>query len=378
MNNRRWLVPVVSILLLLSLVFAGGCEIISNTETTTTAVQTQITTTDTSATTGLTLSVASGESLESIVDVVARVKPSVVAINVKSIVTGYDIFGRPYSQEQEGAGSGWIISSDGLIVTNHHVVAGASGIMVTFNDGSSLPVDISTVKTDLFTDLAIMKVEAAGLPAVTIGDADTLKEGEWVVAIGNSLGEGIRVTQGIVSRKGASITDENGLRITGLIETDAVINPGNSGGPLVNMAGEVIGITNAKTVATGVEGVGYAISINTAVPIIQELVDKGYIVRPYLGTGTETMNSSYAFWYRLQAVAGALVTTVDADSPAAQAGLQVKDIIVRFNGQNITSSSELIDAIQKAEIGQEVEIGYWRGSDQFTVKVTIAETPSPQ
>lgn len=377
MRIRRWTVPIVSILLILSLMFAGGCEIISNTETTTTTGQTQLTTAGTSTTTGLTLSIASGESLESIADVVAVVKPSVVAINVKSIVTGYDIFGRAYSQEQEGAGSGWIISSDGLIVTNNHVVEDATSIMVTFNDGSSLPVDIGTVKTDLFTDLAIMKVEAAGLPAVTIGDSDKLREGEWVVAIGNSLGEGIRVTQGIVSRKGASITDENGLKIIGLIETDAVINPGNSGGPLVNMAGEVIGITNAKTVATGVEGVGYAISINAATPIIQELVSKGYIMRPYLGVDTETMNSSYAFWYRLQSVAGALVTTVDTDSPAAQAGLQVKDIIVRFNGQNITSSSELIDAIQKAEIGQEVEIVYWRGSDKFTVKVTLAETPRP-
>jgi serine protease Do len=381
MKIRKSILPIALISLAVSLMLASGCQLIQKTETTTTSTTTSAGETQpTVSTTGIDLSnpVSSGEPLSSIADVVAKVKPSVVAINVKATVTGYDMFGRPYSQEQEDAGSGWIISTDGWVVTNTHVVAGATSIMVTLDDGRSLPVDIKTVKTDAISDLAVMKVDATGLPAVSIGDSDKLRVGDWVIAIGNSLGEGIRVTQGIVSRENVSITDENGQEISGLIETDAVINPGNSGGPLVNMAGEVIGITNAKAVATGVEGVGYAISVNEAAPIIQELVNKGYIVRPYLGVDTVTMNASYAFWYGLRATQGALVTAVNADSPAGKAGFQINDIIVKFNGQNITSSSQLTDAIQQAGIGQEVEIVYWHGADQITVTVTLTETPNPQ
>ncbi|MBN1643291.1 MAG: trypsin-like peptidase domain-containing protein [Dehalococcoidales bacterium] len=380
MNIKRWVLPIISLFLILSLVLTAGCQLLQtsgNTSTTAAAITTTTTVTQSSSN-GLSLSVGSGQPLSSIAEVVARVKPSVVAINVKATVTVYDIFGRAYSQEQEGAGSGWIISGDGLIVTNTHVIEGASSIMVTLDDGRSLPVDIDSVKADAFTDLAVMKVDATNLPAVTIGDSDKLREGDWVVAIGNSLGEGIRVTQGIVSRKNVLVTDDTGQEISGLIETDAVINPGNSGGPLVNMAGEVVGITNAKKVIAGVEGVGYAISINEAVPIVQTLIAQGYIVRPYLGISTETMNDSYAFWYQLHVSQGALITGVGSGSPAEEAGLQVKDIIVKFNGQDIITSAQLTKAIQQAEIGQEVEIVYWRGSSQYTTKATLIETPNPQ
>jgi serine protease Do len=306
------------------------------------------------------------------------VKPSVVAINVKATVTTYDIFGRAYQQEGEGAGSGWIISSDGLIVTNNHVIAGATSIMITFNDGSSLPVDLKNVKADAISDLAVLKVDATGLPALKIGDSNLLREGDWVVAIGNSLGEGIRVTQGIVSRKDVSMQDENGQTLQGLIETDATINPGNSGGPLVNMAGEVIGITNAKEVATGVEGVGYAISSNEASPLIQDLINVGYIVRPYLGVSAETIvNDYYAYWYNLSVNSGVRITSVDAVSPAGKAGLQVNDVIVKFNGQDITDTQQLIDAINQAQVGQSVDLTYYRGSVEQTINIVLTETPIP-
>jgi serine protease Do len=379
MLKTRFIQVSVALIMALVLITTSGCQLVTKVqdETTTesTTQQTEVITTNPS--TQIQITSTTSQPLASIADVVTKVKPSVVAITVKATVTTYDMFGRAYSQEQEGAGSGWIISANGLIVTNNHVVEGATSIMVTFNDGSSLPVDIKTIKYDAISDLAVMQVTATGLPVVTIGDSDKLREGDWVIAIGNSLGEGIRVTQGIVSRQDVSITDDNGQEKSGLIETDAVINPGNSGGPLVNMAGEVIGITNAKTVATGVEGVGYAIGINVAIPIIQELINKGYIVRPYLGIDTETMNSSYAFWYRLQSIPGALVTTVSSNSPADKADLRVKDIIVKFNGQNITSSSELSEAIQQVVIGQEVEIVYWRGANLLTIKVILTETPKP-
>jgi serine protease Do len=379
MKIRSLVLPIITILFALSLVVTSGCQFLTIPPKTSTTIVAGNTTSI--STTHVTIPIASGtaQPLPSIADVVANVKPSVVAINVKATVTTYDIFGRAYQQEQEGAGSGWIISSDGLIVTNNHVVDGATSIMVTFDDGSSLPVDLKNVKADALSDLAVLKVDAAGLPALKIGDSTKLREGDWVVAIGNSLGEGIRVTQGIVSRKDVSMQDENGQTFEGLIETDATINPGNSGGPLLNMAGEVIGITNAKRVQTGVEGVGYAISSNEASPLIQDLINNGYIVRPYLGVSTETIvNNSYARWYGLKVNSGVRITAVGADSPAGKAGLQVNDVIVKFNGQDIIDAQQLIDVINKAQVGQTVEMSYWHGSVEQTINIMLTETPKPQ
>jgi serine protease Do len=378
MKIRNLVLPVITMLFALSLVITSGCQFLTTSPKT--ATTTVAGNTTSISTTHVTIPVATGtaQPLPSIADVVAMVKPSVVAINVKATVTNYDIFGRAYQQEGAGAGSGWIISSDGLIVTNNHVIAGATSIMITFNDGSSLPVDLKNVRADAISDLAVLKVDATGLPALKIGDSNLLREGDWVVAIGNSLGEGIRVTQGIVSRKDVSMQDENGQTLQGLIETDATINPGNSGGPLVNMAGEVIGITNAKEVATGVEGVGYAISSNEASPLIQDLINVGYIVRPYLGVSAETIvNDYYAYWYNLSVNSGLRITSVDAASPAGKAGLQVNDVIVKFNGQDITDTQQLIDAINQAKVGQSVDLTYYRGSVKQTINVVLTETPIP-
>ena len=375
MKIRNLVLPIITILFVLSLTVTSGCQFLTLPQKTSSTTISGNTTAI--STTHVTIPVASGtaQPLPSIADVVAMVKPSVVAINVK--VSGYDIFGRP--AEGDGAGSGWIISSDGLIVTNNHVVDGATSIMVTFNDGSSLPVDLKNVKADALSDLAVLKVNATGLPALKIGDSTKLREGDWVVAIGNSLGEGIRVTQGIVSRKNVSMQADNGQTLQGLIETDATINPGNSGGPLVNMAGEVIGITNAKQVATGVENVGYAISSNEASPLIQDLINNGYIVRPYLGVSTETIvNNAYARWYGLKVNSGVRITAVGTDSPAGKASLQVNDVIVKFNGQDITDSQQLVDFINKAQVGQTADVTYYRGSVEQTINIVLTETPKPQ
>ena len=377
MKIKHIISPIVLILFTAALALTSGCQLITGTQTTTTTRQGNAPLTSLTHTQITTVS-GTAQPLPSIADVVAVVKPSVVAINVKAIVTVQDFFGRSVQQEQDGAGSGWIISADGLIVTNNHVVDGATSIMITFDDGSSLPVDLKTVRTDSLTDLAVMKVDAIGLPAVKIGDSSKLREGDWVVAIGNSLGEGIRVTQGIVSRKNVSMQDENGNTLEGLIETDATINPGNSGGPLLNLAGQVIGITNAKRVQTGVEGVGYAISSNEASPIIQDLINVGYIVRPFLGVSTETItNNSYARWYGLKVNAGVRVINVGADSPAAKIGIQVNDVIVKFNGEDIADSQVLVTAINHAKVGQTVEIVYWHGANKQTTNITLAETPKP-
>jgi len=208
--------------------------------------------------------------LPSIADVVAAVKPSVVAIDTE--VT-FNAFHRSFTQA--GAGSGWILDENGIIVTNNHVVAGAESITVTLDDGRTFPVDINRVATDPLTDLAILKINAENLPAANIGDSSALRIGDWVVAIGNSLGLGISAASGIVSGLEISLPLSSGQRLDDLVQTDAAINPGNSGGPLVNMKGEVIGITSVKVAAVGVEGLGYAISINQAMPIIEELITNG-------------------------------------------------------------------------------------------------------
>lgn len=309
--------------------------------------------------------------LPDLVSVVAKVKPSVVAINTE--VVSYDIFNRPFTQE--GAGSGWIIDKDGLIVTNNHVVAGAETITVTLADGRTFPAGV--VGADALTDLAVLRVNDTNLPEADIGDSDELRIGEWVLAIGNALGMGITAKEGIVSRQGVSIPVSQGQTLADLIETSAAINPGNSGGPLVNMAGEVIAITSAKIAQVGVEGMGYAISSNTAIPIIEELVQKGYVIRSWLGVVLYTVDQYAVFRYKLAVDKGTLITEVAPGSPADKAGLAVGDVIVSFADKEITTAQELIKAIHSSQIGQEVEITYWRGETKNTTHAILIERPPP-
>jgi len=312
-------------------------------------------------------------ALPNIADVVAQVKPSVVAINTE--VETFDFFNRPFTQE--GAGSGWIIDKNGIIVTNNHVVEGAKTITVTMDDGSTYTVNPSAVFTDALNDLAIIKIKAQNLPAVKIGDSSKLRVGEWVVAIGNALGQGIRATEGIASRKNVSIQVAPGQTLYDLIETTAAINPGNSGGPLVNLAGEVVGITSAKIATAGVEGMGYAISTETAVPIIEELIKNGYVTRPWLGVVLYTVDQFAVLRYNLAVNEGVLITEVVSNSPADKAGLKPGDVITSFAGQKITNSEQLIRAILVTGIGQKAEITFWRGNTKQTTQVMLAESPHP-
>jgi len=304
------------------------------------------------------------------VSVVAKVKPSVVAINTE--VMSYDIFNRQYTSE--GAGSGWIISADGYIATNNHVIEGATNISVTFEDESSAPAVV--VGADAISDLAVLKVERTGLTAATIGDSSEVQIGEWVMAIGNALGEGISATQGIVSRSGASISVDNGQTLYDLIQTSTAINPGNSGGPLVNMAGEVVGITSAKLAAVGVEGMGYAISTKTAIPILESLAEKGYVIRPYLGVRMESVSPWVQTRYSLAVDYGAFLVQVVSPSPAANAGLKSGDVITYFNGFKIETAADCQQAIRSALVGETVEIKYYRGSTEYTAQATLIETPA--
>jgi len=288
--------------------------------------------------------------LPSIADVVAKVRPSVVAINTE--VVTYDFFNQPYTQE--GAGSGWIIDESGYVVTNNHVVEGAESVTVTLSDDRVFTAEI--IRTDPRDDLAVIKINAEKLPAATIGDASKLEVGDWLVAIGNPLGLGISAKEGIVSRLGVPVSVSSGQTLYDLIETSAAINPGNSGGPLVNMAGEVVGITSLKIATTGVEGMGYAISINTALPIIEDLVTIGYVIRPWLGVVLYTVDEGIATRFGLAVNQGTLITEVGTNSPADEAGLEPGDVITGFEDREITNTDDLIQAIRTSQIGQMVKI----------------------
>ncbi len=310
-------------------------------------------------------------SLPNFAAVIAKVRPSVVAINTK--VTSQSIFG---AYTQEGAGSGWILDSSGLIVTNNHVVAGASDVTVTLEDGRFFPA--VKISTDPVSDLAVIKIDAKNLPAaLKFGDSNQLNVGDWVVAIGNSLGQGISATKGIVSALGVSVTADQGETLYDLIQTDAAINPGNSGGPLVDLAGEVIGINSIKVSQVGVEGMGYAISSQGAIPIIDSLVKTGFVVRPYLGVSLYTVDQTAISQLGLGVNTGALLTQVLPGGPAAQAGLRQYDVITVFNGKTIVTAQDLVNELHNAQIGQKAEVTYWRGSTQRTTYIILGRSPQP-
>jgi len=311
-------------------------------------------------------------TLLNIADVVAKVKPSVVSVTTE--VVTYDIFDRPFTQE--GAGSGWIIDKGGIIVTNNHVVEGAKNITVTLDDGRTFTADMNTVATDWLTDLAVFRIDAENLPAAAVGDSGKLRVGDWVVAIGNSLGQGISATTGIVSALGVSLPVSPGQTLYDLIQTDAAINPGNSGGPLVNLSGEVIGINSVKRAQVEVEGVGYAISASEAIPIVQQLITSGYVVRPFLGVqGLLTVDQAVVSYFNLKVNQGVLIRGIFAGGPADEAGLKTGDVIAQFGDLEITDINTLIRAIHSSQVGQSIEIIFWRGETESTTTATLMESP---
>ena len=305
-------------------------------------------------------------TLADFASVIAEVRPSVVAITTE--VSGYSVFG---AYTEEGAGSGWIIDLNGLIVTNNHVVEGASSVTVTLEDGRTFTA--KAVYSDAFSDLAVIKIDAQNLPAAKLGDSASLRVGDWVVAIGNSLGLGISATKGIVSAIGVSITESAGNTLYNLIQTDAAINPGNSGGPLVNLAGEVIGINSVKISDVGVEGMGYAISIEEASPILQQLISDGHISRPDMGANYYTVNQSISSRYNLAVSQGALVTQVTRNGPADKAGLRPGDVITAVDGTAVTAADGLQLLLQSYKVGQQVQVTYYRGNNKQMVSVMLAE-----
>lgn len=308
-----------------------------------------------------------------IIEVVDKVSPAVVSIVIKTI--DFDVFSGPVSGES-GIGTGFIVDKGGLIVTNSHVVSNVNGeYSVVLKDGTTYEVD--KIHMDQQNDLAILEIAARNLPTVDLGDSDRLKVGQKAVAIGNALGQFQNtVTVGVVSGIGRSITAGAGFgteqnTYESVIQTDAAINPGNSGGPLLNIAGQVIGINVATS--SGADNISFAIPANTLKPILESFITEGRIIKPYIGVSYQMIGKELAQLRRLPE--GAFVLRVANDTPADKAGLQRSDIILKFDGRGLGSELSLAKAISSKKVGDEVDLEVDRNGETLDLKVTLAEMP---
>lgn len=298
-------------------------------------------------------------------DIVEKCKDSVVEITTESASSGNSIFGQYVSQ---GAGSGVIISKDGYIVTNNHVVSGATSLKVTTTDGTEY--DASVVGKDSQTDLAVIKVDANNLQAATLGDSDILQVGDPAIAIGNPLGElGGTVTTGIISATDRQITIDDETMT--LLQTDAAINPGNSGGGLFNADGNLIGIVNAKESSTGIEGLGFAIPITPAQDIITELMQNGSVTsRPALNVSLYDYTSNNQGQYS-KYEDGCYIVQIVKNGAADKAGLKQNDRILSFDGEQVQSTSDVKNVLKKHKIGDTIKMVVERDSKKITVEITL-------
>ena len=299
-----------------------------------------------------------------------RVSPSVVHVAVK-LRPGNRARG-PGRERAEGAGSGFVFTPDGLILTNSHVVQRAIGIHVTLPDGHRHVADL--VGDDPGTDLAVLRISAgAPLPAVELGDSSRLKPGHLVVAIGNPLGFDATVTAGVVSALGRTMRATNGRLIDQVIQTDAALNPGNSGGPLINSRGQVVGVNTA--VVMGAQGICFAVPSNTARWVVPQLIRDGRVRRGWLGIVAQTVNFPRAAAHRAQLAlqSGVLITEVQEGSPAHRAGLRPRDVIVGLDGSAVAGVDDLHRVLTVDLIDRETEVAILRGPEQQTVRVVPAD-----
>ena len=270
---------------------------------------------------------------------------------------------------RHGMGSGFIVSADGYILTNAHVVADAADVTVRLSDRRELKAKV--IGADARTDVALLKVDATGLPTVKMGDAKSLKPGEWVAAIGSPFGLENSVTAGVVSATGRALPDSSYVPF---IQTDVAVNPGNSGGPLFNMAGEVIGINSQIFTRTGgYQGVSFAIPIDVALNVKDQLATGGRVVRGRLGVGIQEVTQPLAGSFGMKAATGALVTQVEKGSPAEAAGLKAGDVVLKLDGKAIERSGELARRIAETKPGTPATLELWRDGAAKEVAVTVGE-----
>ncbi len=321
---------------------------------------------------------------DAIPDMVSRVGPAVVRINTTTTISGRtdpffndpffrQFFGDQFSipskpQESHGLGSGFIVSTDGYILTNEHVIEGAGQIEVTLSS-TDKPFPARLVGSDKDLDLAVLKIEAGNaLPTVTLGDSNSVRVGDWVVAIGNPYGLDHTVTVGVISAKGRPMTIDD-RQYRNLLQTDASINPGNSGGPLLDLKGEMVGINTA--INSQAQGIGFAIPSSTVKSAIDDLINKGGVAHPWLGVYLQQLTESTAKSYGLNDPSGALLAEVVAGAPADKAGLAKGDVIISYNGNAVANPDQLVELVQGTGIGSQVEIQFIRNKETKTVLATI-------
>ena len=293
------------------------------------------------------------------------VGPAVVGITNKAVAR--DWFNNPV--QVEGAGSGVIFRKDGYIVTNNHVISGAKEIIVSLSDGRSLSGKL--VGADELTDLAVVKVDADDLPTAEFGNSDDIMVGEPAIAIGNPMGLEFQgsVTSGVISALNRSLEIDD--RVLKVVQTDAAINPGNSGGALVNADGKVIGINSAKIARSDIEGMGFAIPINTVKQIVDELMSSGKVTRPYLGVGIFDKETAGRYGYILNVDKGVYIENVTVNGPAYKAGLRQGDVILAIGDKETNKVSDVRNAILDSKVGDTVQVKYERNGRVSTVDVAL-------
>jgi Do/DeqQ family serine protease len=332
-----------------------------------------------------------------IADIVREVGPAVVRIDAsRTVQTGLppafqdpffrQFFGNnlpmpPSEQIQRGVGSGFITTADGRIITNAHVVAGADRVQVTLKDGRSFTGEV--MGADSVTDIAVIKIEAQGLPTVKVSNSDQIQPGEWAIAIGNPLGLDSTVTAGIISATGRT-SREVGVpdKRVDFIQTDAAINPGNSGGPLLNLNGEVIGVNTA--IIQGAQGLGFAIPMNTVQRISSQLIETGRVEHAYLGIQMVTLspemkdniNNDPNSPFNVEETEGVLIARVMPNSPAAQAGLRAGDVITAIEGQPVKEGAAVQQAVERSSVGQNLSLTLRRGGREQTLAVRPGNLPA--
>lgn len=332
---------------------------------------------------GNTTAIIKGDRENSVIDTVTvdtsklMTPAEVYAVNVNStvgITTSVTTNFWGYQTTSAATGSGFILTEDGYILTNHHVIEDSDSITVSFYNGES--TQAALIGYDASNDIAVLKVNATGLQPVTLGDSANMNVGDSVVAIGNPLGElTFSLTAGTVSALNREITTSNGITMN-LLQTDCAINSGNSGGALFNLYGEVIGITNAKyssntATEASIDNIGFAIPVNSIYEIVTDIIEKGYISKPYIGISVTDVSAESQSYGLPQ---GAAVKLVSEDSPAQKAGLQVNDIITHVNGEAVSGSTQLVSIVKEAAIGDMLVLTVYRQGQTLELTVTVGES----
>ncbi len=355
---------------------AGGVVVYQAVKNQTLPLSSPVSVQTTNSNSGKTLVVNSTNIETTITQAVQKVGPAVVTI-VGTIPGQMSFFGP--TGDATVSGSGFFVSDQGYIITNNHVVAGTKDVKIILSDGKQENATI--VGTDQYSDIAVLKTDGKVPAVAALGNSDLLKPGESVIAIGSPLGDFKNtVTVGVVSATGRTIGTDAGYEIEGLIQTDAAINQGNSGGPLVNLAGEVIGINNLivrgnANTDTVAEGLGFAIPINTAQAVASQIMQKGYFSRPYMGISYQAITPEIAAAYNLPVQWGVYISNLAANSPASKAGLQQGDIITGLDNVQFDQTHNYLNLLYTHKPGDTLTVDILRNGQKLQIKITLGETP---